>query len=344
MAIVVAGNFSQDALAYIMHVNFEVVQRDDLTVTFSKSLPSRAVHELAHLDGVVYAEASRDVPVRLQKGHRTYETAIMGLPSDARLRQILDKDLQKVPLPDEGILMTRELGKRLGLSIGDDVVVEVLEDEQPTRVVKVGGFVDEMFGMQAYMEIHAVRELLGEGDRVTGARLLLDPDRRDVVYQEVKELPHVAGATLRTAAFELFYETTAQMQLVTSMILVLFAAVVAIGVVYNSARVVLAERSRELASLRVLGFTRAEISAILLGELAVQILLSIPLGCLLGYGMAAGAIAGVDTELFRFPLIISTRTYAMAAGTVLVVGTATALLVRRQLDHLDLVEVLKTRE
>src|SRR5690606_29622704 len=180
--------------------------------------------------------------------------------------------------------------------------------------------------------------------RVTSARLLIDAHERDRVYLEIKALPHVAGATLRSAAFEIFNETSAQMQMMTRAILVAFAGIVAVGVVYNGARVVLAERSRELASLRVLGFTRAEISTILLGELLIQLLLAGPLGAWLGWLLAYGAIAGIDTELYRFPLVILPRTYAFAIGSVWVAGIVAALVVRQKLDHLDLVEVLKTRE
>jgi putative ABC transport system permease protein len=344
MAIMISGNFSQDALKYIMHVNFEVIQREDLTVMFAKSLPSRAVEELEHLEGVVYAEPSRDVPVRLFNGHRSYETAILGLPKDARLRRILDQDLNPVPLPEEGILMTRELGKRLGLvdrgrGGGGGPRRRAADSGRQGRRFRRRDVRDA--GLHGDPRRSNPARRGGPSDRST-ATPRPDPARRGLPRDQG---PAVRGrgdhANRRVRAVN---ETTAEMQLVTSMILLAFASVVAVGVVYNSARVVLAERSRELASLRVLGFTRAEISSILLGELAVQILLSIPLGCLLGYGMAAGAIAGVDTELFRFPLIIYPRTYALAAGTILVVGTATSLIVRRKLDHLDLVEVLKTRE
>ena len=247
-------------------------------------------------------------------------------------------------MPPEGALLSRDLGDRLEVDVGDELFVEVLEDERPKRTVKVAGFVDDMVGLNVYMDIDAVRRLLREGDQVSGARLLIDPARRDEVYLEIKELPGVAGATLRTAAFELFHEMMGKMQIVMVVILGAFASIVAVGVVYNGARVVLAERSRELASLRVIGYTRTEISAILLGELGLQLVLAVPLGCLFGYGFALGAISGVDTELFRFPLMISSRTYAIAAGVVLGVGTIAALIVRRKLDHLDLVEVLKTRE
>jgi putative ABC transport system permease protein len=344
MSILISGTFSFDAMGYIMRVNFELAQRDDLTVTFSHPVSERAVEELEHLDGVLYAEPLRNVPVRLWSRHHSWETGIQGLPRVSKLRSVLDEDLEPIEMPEEGVLLTRDLGERLDVKIGDDLFVEVLEDERPKRSIKVAGFVDDMVGLNAYMDIDSVRRLLREGDQVSGARLLLDPARRDKVYLEIKELPGVAGATLRSAAFDLFDEVIGQMQTVMVVILGAFASVVAVGVVYNGARVVLAERSRELASLRVIGYTRAEISTILLGELGLQLLLAVPLGCLFGYGFAAAALSGVDAELFRFPLMISPRTYAIAAAAVLGVGTIAALVVRRKLDHLDLVEVLKTRE
>jgi putative ABC transport system permease protein len=344
MSILISGTFTFDAMGYIMRVNFQLAQRDDVTVTFAHPVPERAVEELEHLDGVLYAEPSRDVPVRLWSRHHSWETGIQGLPRVSKLRSVLDEDLEPIEMPEEGVLLTRDLGERLDVKIGDELFVEVLEDERPKRSIKVAGFVDDMVGLNAYMDIDAVRRLLREGDQVSGARLLLDPARRDAVYLEIKELPGVAGATLRSAAFELFDEMMGKMQAVMVVILGAFASIVAVGVVYNGARVVLAERSRELASLRVIGYTRTEISSILLGELGLQLVLSVPLGCLFGYGFAAAALSGIDTELFRFPLMISPRTYAIAAAAVLGVGTIAALVVRRKLDHLDLVEVLKTRE
>lgn len=344
IAILISGSFSADALELVMRVNFEVAQRDDVTVTFSHALSDAAIDELEQLPGVLYAEGSREVPVRLRSGVRDYETAIQGLPEDGKLRRIIDERERETAIPPSGLLLTRELGARLALEVGDTVTVEVLDGARPTRYVEVAGFVDEMVGLSAYMNLDAVRKLLDEGPRVTSARLLIDAHERDRVYLEIKALPHVAGATLRSAAFEIFNETSAQMQMMTRAILVAFAGIVAVGVVYNGARVVLAERSRELASLRVLGFTRAEISTILLGELLIQLLLAGPLGAWLGWLLAYGAIAGIDTELYRFPLVILPRTYAFAIGSVWVAGIVAALVVRQKLDHLDLVEVLKTRE
>lgn len=344
VGIMIAGTFSMDALAYIMDVNYERIQRDDLTVSFAHALPRRALRDLESTPGVLYAEPVRQVPVRIRAGHRSYQTAVEGLDRDARLRRLLDAKLRPVPLPSGGVVLTDVLAERLGVRPGDGVELEILEGKERTRRVLVVGTIDEMMGMSAYMDLAALDRLMNEGPLVSGARLLLDPLRRDVAYHHVKRLPMVAGASLRRAAYDLFNETTGQIQTITAMILGAFASVVTIGVVYNSARVILAERARELASLRVLGFTRGEVSAVLLGELLVQLSLAVPLGCGLGYLFALSAIQNVDTELYRFPLIINPGTYLVAVSVVLVAGVATGLLVRRKVDQLDLVAVLKTRE
>lgn len=344
VGIMIAGTFSMDALAYIMDVNYERIQRDDLTVSFAHALPRRALRDLESTPGVLYAEPVRQVPVRIRAGHRSYQTAVEGLDRDARLRRLLDAKLRPVPLPSGGVVLTDVLAERLGVRPGDGVELEILEGKERTRRVLVVGTIDEMMGMSAYMDLAALDRLMNEGPLVSGARLLLDPLRRAVAYHHVKRLPMVAGASLRRAAYDLFNETTGQIQTITAMILGAFASVVTIGVVYNSARVILAERARELASLRVLGFTRGEVSAVLLGELLVQLSLAVPLGCGLGYLFALSAIQNVDTELYRFPLIINPGTYLVAVSVVLVAGVATGLLVRRKVDQLDLVAVLKTRE
>jgi putative ABC transport system permease protein len=344
VGIMIAGTFSLDSMAYIMDVNFQRAQRDDLTIAFAEPMSPRALHDVASTPGVMYAEPMRVMPVRLRAGAHRYDTAIEGLPADARLRRLIDADAREVALPEGGLLLTDVLADRLGVAPGDHVQVEILEGRRRTREVLVSGTIAEMMGMSAYMRLPALDRLAADGPRITGARVLLEPEDRDVAYHHIKRLPGVAGATLRTAAYDIFNETTGQFQTATAMILGFFASIVTIGVVYNSARVVLAERARELASLRVLGFTCREVSVVLLGELFTQVVLAVPIGCLLGWLFAVGLVAGIDTELYRFPLIIAPKTYLTAVAVVVVAGVVTGFLVRRQIDHLDLVGVLKTRE
>jgi putative ABC transport system permease protein len=232
----------------------------------------------------------------------------------------------------------------LGAGAGDVVTVEVLDGRRPVRQIPVVGIVEEYMGTAAYMEIDALRRLVREGGTLSGAFLKVDAAHAESLYDRLKSTPAVAGVSLKRAAIESFERTLAETFYVMIFFNLIFSGVIAGGVVYNAARVSLSERSRELASLRVLGFTRGEISLILLGELAVVTVVAIPIGLLLGYGFAGLLVAAFNTELYRFPLVVSTRTYAYAATAVMIASVLSGLAVRRRLDHLDLVAVLKTRE
>ena len=157
-------------------------------------------------------------------------------------------------------------------------------------------------------------------------------------------MPRIAGVFERKQEIRNFHRVMDETMLFVTYVATIFAVVIAFGVVYNSARIALTERSRELASLRVLGFTRAEISYILLGELAVLTLAAIPLGLYLGFELCAFIAYSLQTELYRVPTIINTNTYSFAATVVIVSAVVSALMVRRKLDHLDLIGVLKTKE
>ena len=239
---------------------------------------------------------------------------------------------------------SKKLAEVLGIHKGDLVRVEVLEGKRPVRELVVSDLVEEYLGMGVYMNDKALHRFLRESGVISGAYLALDENRVDELYHKLKNLPAVAGASLTTAAIDAFWENLGESMSAFVFFSAFFAAVIAFGVVYNSARVSLSERSRELASLRVLGFTRAEISQILLGELAVVTLIGIPIGIVLSYLLAMGTVQAYDTEVFRFPLAISLKTYSVGILNVVVAAVISGLVVRRKLDHLDLVEVLKTRE
>ncbi|MEM9594827.1 MAG: FtsX-like permease family protein, partial [Acidobacteriota bacterium] len=303
-----------------------------------------ALHEMARLPGVIHTEASRNVPVRLRAGHRSRQTAVTGLVGDARLQRIVNADYGVERPPPEGILMTSKLAEILGIGRGSEVTLEILEGARPVRRAVVTDLVDEYMGTAVYMDIDALRRLMREGSNLTGAYLQVDPSQADALYRRLKNLPSVAGVALKAAAIREFQRQMDEMMGVFISFTILFASIITVGVVYNAARIALSERSRELASLRVLGFTRAEISFILLGELAVLTLAAVPLGLALGYGFAAFMVSAFDTELYRFPLVVSGRTFSVSALIVVLAATLSGLLVRRRLDHLDLVEVLKTRE
>lgn len=344
VAIYIAGVFSLDSMDVMLDVQYNVVQRHDMMVTFVEPLSPDARFAIQRLPGVTFTESNRSVAVRIRNGHRARQTAITGMSNDAELFRVMDTSLAQVLLPKEGLVLSKKLAEVLNVKRGDVVKVEVLEGKRPIRDLVVADLVNEYLGMGAYMDENALHQFLREGDLVSSAYLQVDDLETAALYKLMKNLPRVAGASLKTAAIESFWENLGESMGKFVFFTMFFAAVIAFGVVYNAARVSLSERSRELASLRVLGFTRAEISQILLGELALVTLIGIPLGMLLGYGLAALTVHAYDTEVFRFPLAVSMKTYAVGVLNVVVSAIISGLVVRRKLDNLDLVEVLKTRE
>lgn len=343
-AMLVVGTFSLDAMRRIVDVQFFLAQRYDAMVTFLEPTSPRALHEVERLPGVREVEAFRSVPVKLRFRHRSRQAAVLGLSAAPRLNRVLDSKTRPVTLPPQGLVLSRTVADVLGADRGDVVVLEVLEGARPVLQVPVADVVDEYIGTNVYAEIGALRRLMREGETLSGAFLAVDRAAEPALYRRVKRSPRVAGVLLKRATVESFEKTIARNFTIITTVNMLFAAVIAFGVVYNTARISLSERSRELATLRVIGFRRAEISYILLGELAALVALAIPVGLLLGYVMSAAILELFQTELYRIPFVIAPRTFARAGFVTLVSAAISAAAVRRRLDRLDLVAVLKTRE
>jgi putative ABC transport system permease protein len=242
------------------------------------------------------------------------------------------------------VVLSQMLGQVLAVSPGDTVTLDVLEGHRPTRRVEVGGLVDDIMGLSAYMDSATLHAMMREDDVATGALLLVDSAQEARLSRRLKVIPAVSGAGFKRAVLKSFRDVMAANMNLTIFINVLFASVIAFGVVYNAARISLSERSRELASLRVLGFTRTEISLILLGELAVLTLAALPIGGLFGYSLTAAIVRSVDSEVYRFPLYVSRAAVAWSFLGIIAAALVSGMLVRRQLDKLDLVAVLKIRE
>ncbi len=344
VGIVVIAGYFHDAIDHMVETTFHESMREDVTVTFAKPLPERALRELEHVPGVWHAEGLRSVPVRFRAGSRFRDAAITAYPEGLELRRLLDRDGHAAEVPAEGLLVTAKLAEVLELGVGDSIDVEVKEGRRVTLRTRVAGLLDEPFGMQAHVSMAELHRMLGEERRVTTGLLRVDPAERDGVFRHMKRLPWVAAVAYPGSFRELFEEQSGGIMRVYTLILALFASIIAVGVVYNNARIALSQRNRDLASLRVLGFTRREIAVILFGELSIQIVLAIPLGMWVGQQLVVAMASTVDPEAYRLSLVVSPRTYAFAVSVMLVAAAASFLLVRRELNALDLIGVLKTRE
>ena len=344
VAVLVLGNFMEDSVDELIDAEFFHAQRFDMTVTMFDALSEDVRYELSQLPGVHRAEVFRTVAARIRSGHHVRRVAIMGLDPKGTLRQLVQHDRSVVSVPEHGLLLSAKLAEILEVRPGQQVRIEVLEGRRPIVDLPVAATVDDFSGLSAYTSRSTLQRLMQEGPVVSGAFLSVDPLSSADLYRQLKEAPNLAATTVQANALNSFRDTIVENQMRMKTVNVIFACVLALGVVYNAARISLTERSRELATLRVIGFTRWEISAILLGEMAVLTVLAIPLGLLVGYGFAMYVSTSVNQELFRIPLAVDRSTFGFAAAVVILASAAAGLLVRRRLDELDLVAVLKARE
>jgi putative ABC transport system permease protein len=344
IAVLVVGRISQDAVELVLDVQFQRAWREDLSVAFRDPLPDRVVATLAGLPGVRRAEGMRTVAARVEMGPRSRDVAVLGYPDGAELRQVVSGSGRQVPLPLTGALMSAQLGRALGAGAGDTLAVKLLEGDRRTLRLPVAGLVDDLAGLQLYLRKVELERLLDAAPASTAVSLAVEPRRRAEVERRLNDMPEVASFTSRPEAIRKFRAETGTSMLIISAVLTAFAATIAIGVVYNNARVALSLRSRDLASLRVLGFTRGEVSGILLSELAAQVVVALPLGLLLSHWFTSWVVDMSHPERFRLPGDVSARRLAFAVLVTVIASAASGLLVRRQLDRLDLIGALKTRE
>lgn len=343
VTVLVVGRYFEDAIGLLMDVHFRNVERQQATVQFSLPIDARVSHDLRHLPGVLRVEPFRAVPVRIRYGPRVERTLVFGLAEDAELRRIIGKSRRVVSPPAQGVVLTDFLARTLGARTGDVVTIEVLEGRRAVRETPIVGEIDELVGTFAYMELGALARLVDE-ESLSGAYLSVDPLQELAFDRALKGVPAVSGVSMREAAIRNYEESISEVFGTFTASLIFLATVVAVGVVYNGARIALFERGRELASLRVLGFTRQEVAAMLFGEQAIIMALGIPFGFLLGYGLSALVSLGYQNKLIRLPLFITTASYAFAFLVIIAAAVVSGFIVKRRADQLDLVAVLKTRE
>ncbi|MDQ7745790.1 ABC transporter permease [Hydrogenophaga pseudoflava] len=344
VALQISGAFWLDAIAHIVDVQFRQVQQGDVLVNFHRPVPVTVVRDLQRLPGVLDAEVYRTEPVKVTLRGRSHDTAVMALRGNAKLMRLVDEDRGALALPAQGVVLSGLLAREIGARVGDRITLQFRLWSRRSVEVEVVDIARTMFGQLLYMNLDTLNRLAGDGDGVADAALQVDPAAMPAFWAAVKAAPGINSVFDKASSMAEFNHRTERNMGVFSGILTLFAVAMAVGIIYNAARISLSERAWELASLRVLGMTRAEVSVLLLAELAAELLIALPLGALAGWGLATLMMRLMASDAIDFPVVIEPSTYASAALIVLAAGVASALLVRRHIDRLDLVSVLKVRE
>jgi putative ABC transport system permease protein len=344
LAVLITSMQWLDSIDRIVEIYFHEAQRQDVTVGLVEVQSSVVIGEFERMTGVLAVEPGRVVSAKFRFGVRSHRGAIQGVVSEPNLNLVYDTAGGALKMPPDGLVLSTILAEKLGVRRGDIVEAEVLEGRRPLLHLPVVDLFETYIGTPAYMNLAALNRALKEGPNVGYVHLLVDQSAEAALYSELKDLPQISAVNQRRAALDTFHETLAETLLIYVSFFVVFACTLAFGVVYNSMRIALSERGREFATLRVLGFGRAEISYILIGEAALLIFIGLPLGCLAGYMLAWLITSGFGNELYRIPLIVDASTFGAAVAIGLAAAIFSAALVRRRLDRLDLIAVLKTRE
>ncbi|MCB1754252.1 MAG: ABC transporter permease [Gammaproteobacteria bacterium] len=344
MALSVAMIGIMSGFERLVELNFNVIDRSHVTVSFNQAISDKVIFELQALPGVIEVEAVRSVPVVLRHGLASHRGTINGLTPSPRLNRAVDSDMATIRLGESGIVLAQALAEILGVSPGDRLTVEVREGRRPVLSVPVAAVAETLLGSPAFMRLDALNRVLREPNRVSAAYLRIDSAYGSEIYRTLKNMPSVAGVSLKGDARAALQKQMDSGAGATRFIMLAIAAVITFGIVYNAARIAYAERARDLASLRVIGFSNGEAAFVLLGELAVVTLLAIPLGAVLGYYLSFAIAAGFSTELYQIPAVISPDSYAVAAIAVMVAAIVSGWVVKHDMDRADLVSALKTRE
>jgi putative ABC transport system permease protein len=342
--IMVLGLFMTDMMDAMLGTQFELLNRESMTVSFLRPVSATALGELKSRPGVQLAEGYRLVPVRLRSGQFTKELAITGLPPGAQLRRVADDKGRVVAMPASGVLLNARIAKKMGLKPGDTIQLELLEGNRRKIRVTVANLVEEILGQGCYMQSEALSRLLGEERSINVAALKIDLLKQDEIIAHLKTSSRVASISTREGTLKIFYDMMSRSMLAMITIILIFASAISVGVVYNTAMILLSERTFELGSLRILGFTKAEVFEMIASELGSTVLASLIPGCALGYGFAWLMMNTVDTEEFTIKLIITSRTYVTAVLVSLATALVSFVILYFRIRKMDLVSVLKVRE
>ncbi|MCC6375252.1 MAG: ABC transporter permease, partial [Moraxellaceae bacterium] len=304
----------------------------------------KAVLELGRLQGVLQVEPFRIIPAVLTHGLYRYRGVITGLNNKPSLYRAVDDSFNEVYIRDDGIVLAQALANILHIKAGDILTIEAQEASRPVIQLPVIALANPLLGAPAYYNRLSLSQSLNEGERISGAYLRINSQYSTQIYQKLKKMPVVAGVSLRSearASFEKMMNTGAGAM---RYIMAGIAAIITFGIVYNNARISFAERMRDLSSLRVIGLYKNEASFVLLGELGIITLLALPLGSMLGYFLSDVVATAFSTDIYRVPNYFSASSYGIAALAVILATIASAWLVKRDIDTLDLVATLKVRE
>jgi putative ABC transport system permease protein len=350
---VVAMTWSlNDMVDKLVFYQFEKVETYDAKLTLSLPAERKAVaRELEGLPEVTRAEPMLEVPVALSHKWLAEDVLLLGINADSTFYNILDKRSNRIDPAKDGLILSERLALKLDVQQGDSLDIRSplfrLAKNQQVEVVEI---IPQYLGMNAYMELSALEELLRQGKLATSFFVGVRGDTDEAVGQSIstlrdryRESDLVAGVDGRE---ERFRQTRELMETFGSAIYlyVFIGVITGFSIIYSSSFIILSERSRELASMMVLGMTPREVFSVITFEQwfisFFAILAGIPLAQMMQWGMAME----MSTDMYTIPGELSLPSLFVAP---LITGLSIWLAQRfvlSKIEKLSLIDVLKTRE
>ncbi|PTQ74387.1 ABC transporter permease [Celeribacter persicus] len=344
VAIMIAVGFFSYSINEISDVAFNQSNREDTVLLFSKDRSLSALEDVRKLPGVMEAEGEFYSAVKLRNGHLEKQLSIITREQGATLARSIDEDGHVVEAEGGGLLITTRVAEVLELAPGDMVEVEFMSGRRETYSLPVAGVTEQFFGLGAYMTREEMARITRSIPQISVANVTLDPSEDEAFNEKIKDTPMISGAVRVTDMKASFQATVDENISIMNGLFIIVAVLITVGLTYNSARIQLSERARELASLRILGFSNWEVSYVLVGEIMLIAALAQPLGWLIGYGLGHLMAASFTSDLYSIPMVLPPAAYATASLVVLATALTSVMVVRRRVDRLDLVSVMKTRE
>jgi putative ABC transport system permease protein len=344
-ALILSALANVDSLHYLMSYEFEKVSHQDITVSLRNPKGLELSSELMRMPSISGTEPQLLIVCDFKNGALKKRSGVTGMIRNNILNTPLDKNGTPVAIPETGLILSKKLAEILYLKTGDHVRLRPLIGRRTEVIASVAGIVDTYLGLSAYADIGYLSRLLGEE---LSANIVLgktcNKSEWKNLYSALKKRPAVVGISERTRSLTQMDERFGKVMGTMIFMTVFFAGLIAFGSILNTALVSLSERSREVGTLRVLGYTPAQITWIFSGESHLLNSVGIVLGLIAGIGLSKLVSAAYSTELYRFPSVIYPSRLVISAILMFFFITLAQLIIYRMITRFPWLEVLKVKE
>ena len=340
-----ASFFSLSSMSETMIMDqFTRVQKQDVKLTFVKPMPrSNVIRELNDVDGIKRVEPFLEIPVSLKFLNHKKDVIALGISDGSELYNVFDKDGNRLEVPKSGMMVSEQVANKLGVQVGDVLQVESIFAKDEKLNVKIEKIIPQYLGANIYMNQDVLLGLLKQGEMMTSALNAIDERAIPSLKDEYRASKYISIIEVRQEMIDK-YEELMGSATYALWVMAIISIITGFAIVYNSSIISLAERKRELASLRVMGMTPKEVMEVVSVEQWFIGFSGMIAGIPLAFLMSQAMSTSMSNDLYTIPPGTSGNAIVLAfIGTIFAIAVS-QVSISRKVKQLDLVAVLKERE